>query len=104
MVQDIDADDPAGLNEAPGNGEVFFGRGRVAGRVVVGKDEGGGRDGDRRLVDLAGVDDRGVQTPDRNDLAPQDLIPRVEVEADEVLAVGCPDVSAEVEDRFGSAD
>src|SRR5690349_19687446 len=72
--------------------------------MVVGQDQRGSRDGDRRLVHLAGMDDRGVEAPDRDDLAAKDLVSRVEVEADEVLAVGCPDVPAEVEDRLGTTD
>ena len=69
----------------------------------MGEDQRGGLDGDGRLEHLARMDDRGVEAPDRDDLAPQDLIAGVQVEADEVLAVGCPDVPTEIEDRFGTS-
>ncbi len=38
VVEDINADDPAGVDEPPGDAQVFFRRLRVAGRVVMDED------------------------------------------------------------------
>src|SRR5258705_7212942 len=96
VVEDVDAEDPAGLDEPARDGKVFLRRRGIPGGMVMRQDQRGSRDGDRRLVNLARMDDRGVEAPDRDDFPPKNLVAGIEVEADEVLAVGCPDVPAEV--------
>ena len=35
VIKDVDADDPASVDEPSGDAQVFFGRFRIAGRVIV---------------------------------------------------------------------
>src|SRR5688572_3532266 len=104
VVEKIDPEDSPRFEEAPRDGQVLLARSRVAGRVVVRQHDARRGHGDRRKVDLARVHDARVQAPDRDDLAAQDLIPGIQVEADEVLAVHAADIAGQLVDALGTAD
>ena len=58
---------------------------RVPARVIVGDDDRDSIVHDRGREDVAGMDDRGVGRPDRYNLLVQQLAPRIEIQADEML-------------------
>src|SRR5439155_17837590 len=99
VIQDVDAQDPPRLHEAAGDRQILLAGGRVSAWVIMREDQARGRDRDRGLIDLTRVDDARVQAPDGNDLAAKHLVPRVQIEADEVLPVGGANVPRQIEDR-----
>ena len=52
MVEDIDANQLAGLHDLPGDMHIFGGRARIAARMVVTDDDGGRVEADRLAEEL----------------------------------------------------
>lgn len=104
VVLEVDAEEFGGFTEAGGDFMVFLGGGGVTGGVVVGDDDGGGAEAQRRLEDLAGVDQAGVQGTDGDHFPADQGIARIKIESDEVLLLGRPDVGTEFTDLLGAHD
>src|SRR5436309_14478735 len=79
VVQDIDAEDTSRLDQTSGNGQVLLAGGRIAGRMIMREDQARRRDRNRGLIDLVRMNDARVQASDRDDLAAEHMVPRVEV-------------------------
>jgi hypothetical protein len=57
VVEEVDAHDFSGLDEALGHGHVFGGGCRITGGVIVGDNDAGGGGKDGVFEDFAGVDE-----------------------------------------------
>src|SRR5262245_44717707 len=78
-----------------GEGDVLGGRVETARRMVVDEDEAEGEVRDRGVEDLARVGAGRVQGADRDRLAVDQAVLRVEVEADEVLLLGAREIACD---------
>lgn len=87
VVVKRDVQNLARLGERARHLAVLPARRGVAGGVVVGDDDRGRVQQDRRLVDLTRVDDRGVDRPDRHDVVAQKDVPGIQAQDHELLAV-----------------
>ena len=84
--------------------DVFHRRFETARRVVVRYDDARGMERDRRLKDLARMDERRVERPDGDDLPLDDLPLRVEVERHEVFLLGSAKIGTEFPYVLGRED
>jgi len=80
MIEDFDPHDVPRLAETPGERQVFSGRRRIAGGMVVKKNETGRLKRDRLAKDLTGMDETAIETPPGDDLEPLQSIAGVQYE------------------------
>src|SRR5688500_18242779 len=103
MVQELDPEQPAGLLDATRDRVILLARSGIPGRMIVGQDQARRGECDRGHEHLPRMDEARVEAPDRYDLAPEDLIPGVEVEPHKVLPAGSADVPCQLVDVLGPA-
>ena len=92
MSEERDAEEVAGVTKALGDGMVGARRSRIAGRVVVRDDDGGGVVPYGGFEDLARMDETLVEGTDRDGLATDFLTPAVEEKHDKVFLPAPADV------------
>lgn len=92
MPEERDAEEVAGVTKALGDGKVGPRRGRVAGRMVVCDDDGGGVVSYGGFEDLSRMDKALVEGTDRDGLATDFLAPAVEEEHDAMFLPAPADV------------
>ncbi len=78
MIEHLNADHLACLDQPPGEQNVFLARFGIAARVVVDKDDRRGRFADRGLKGIARMYDGGGKAADRNYLLADDLVLGIE--------------------------
>ena len=99
MVVDADFERAAGLGDAAGGVDVALARLRIAGRVVVGEDQGGGADLERAAHDLARIDRRLVDRALAHHLVAQQPVLRIEEEDAQPLGRQVRHVGEEIVDQ-----
>ena len=96
VVEEVDADEVAGLGHATGEGEVLGAGGGIAGGVVVAEDQARGVEGESDLEDGPGLDGSAVEGADVGDGPADQAVAGVEVDADHVLLrAGIEDLAEE---------
>ena len=90
VVEQVNAHDLARADETLGDGHILPARRGVAGRVVVGDDQGGGGDDHGVLEDLAGVDDGGGQVSDGDGADGKDTVLGIEEQSLFFNVTFCP--------------
>ena len=73
VVEHLDAEHLAGMDQPPGEQDVLLARLDVSARMIVDKNDSRGGLSDGGLEGLTRVDDGGSETPNRHDLIPDDL-------------------------------
>lgn len=102
MVEERDAEQLPRIAKLTGDGDVLGRRRRVAARVVMNPDEGGGVGKDESLEDLAWMNGSAVQAADGDLFDAEEAVPAIESECHKALAVpGAGVVPEELEDVLG---
>src|SRR5438552_2728150 len=104
MIEHADPDRLSDLRETTRDAEVLVARLGIAARMVVDQHDAGGGVEDGGAEDLARMDDRRVETADRDRLPALQLVARVEEQHDEVLAPGARQIAHVRQHVLGSAD
>ena len=105
VVEEGDTEDFRGFPEPFCDAVVLFGRGRVAGRVVVDGDDGRAVGADGGPENFAGMDQAGVEEADSDGFGTDDMVFGVEEDNFEAFLVVHPHlVEHEVDNVGGGAD
>src|ERR1043166_3118335 len=99
VIKDPDTEQLTGLDEALGDGEILVARLRVTGGMVVNEDDRGGRGGEGRVEYFAWMNHRRIEAADGDGLLGHHLMPGVQEQHQEVLALLPLELSAKHRDH-----